>query len=639
MPPPPQRGRGRGGGPGKPQLRNTRGGIQKGPRFVLRTDRDGDVSMDSPAPTGPSGRGNRTAPFGRPTRTTSRLAQNLKAHLRPGSNGHDSQPQPHPGKATLKISGLRNSKAASNPDGGLRSLMDFLERKAARQKPITIGRGVINGDYVWLSVNKDDAPHLLRLNGYTYAGAPLTIEETAEPMPNGQKKLSPGAKDTEIALKEVLARRYNAEQKLLDLSALGADETLSSLGIFESARLAEKSFSALVHLASIEYQDPEEKRAAIQAISLARNDIQDVDQVNDLVLSFPHLLRLDLSDNRIVSVSKISQWQHEFRCLEELHLTGNPVVSQPNYLPQIIKWFPSLQNLDGRQIRSPEQAAAVVKASNPNPLPQLPSNLRDGDNNVASTFLRAFFQLFDHDRPGLVAQFYDDDSWFSLSIIADSGRDLPWKSYEKYSRNVHKLGHMSPATLQRLFTGGNLIADLWKQLPATRHPTLDEPDRWLIDCHTFPHLADPSGQGVGMGLMINVNGKFEEADPAENLFGMRTFSRAFILGSSKPGAPHPYRVVSDQLTLHRWEPQAIQPGVQAPVASAVADAPPAVGARVPDDSTKAQLIAELSKLTGMTAQYSELCLSGVANWDFNMALKSFEEQKANLPPEAFIPPA
>ncbi len=41
----------------------------------------------------------------------------------------------------------------------------------------------------------------------------------------------------------------------------------------------------------------------------------------------------------------------------------------------------------------------------------------------------------------------------------------------------------------------------------------------------------------------------------------------------------------------------------------------------------------------MTAEYSELCLAGMANWDFDLALRSFEEKKGELPPEAFARPA
>lgn len=48
--------------------------------------------------------------------------------------------KPQLNKVSIKILGLKDSKAASNPDGGLRSLLDFLERKASKERPITLGR-------------------------------------------------------------------------------------------------------------------------------------------------------------------------------------------------------------------------------------------------------------------------------------------------------------------------------------------------------------------------------------------------------------------------------------------------------------------------------------------------------------------
>ncbi|KAL2263763.1 hypothetical protein VTK26DRAFT_5290 [Humicola hyalothermophila] len=635
-----------GGGARKTAPRPSRGGGIAKRRPAIKTDRDGDVSMDGPvtrsnaekAPSGPSGRGARSARGGRSNPAAARLAQNIKNHLS-DARGRGQKSQHN--KTVLKILGLKNSKAANNPDGGLRSLLDFLERKSSKGGPVTVGKGVIDGDYVYIRVNKDDAPRILQLNGYTYAGAPLTIEETTEPMPGhtGQSKMSQAAEETRQQMKAVVARRYNAQQKLLDLSSLGTDETLSSLGTFDSLSLAEKSFKALMHLAVSNLTDPEQKKEAMQSVSLASNDIQDVGQVYPLAFYLPHLRRLDLSNNKLENLSKLSKWRHEFRFLEELHLSGNPVVTQPNYAAEITQWFPSLQILDGQQVRTPEQAAEALKASYPTPLPSLPSNLRDGDNNVASTFLRSFFTLYDHDRTNLVSQFYDDQSWFSVTYVADSKQDPSAKSCVKFSRNIQALGTRNPSTMQRLFTGGNLIAELWTKLPATRHPSLDQPDQWLIDCHTFPHLANPSGHGFAMGLMINVNGQCEEADANEGIFGTRTYSRCFILGPSKPGAPHPYRVLSDQLTLHTWKPHNVNPGAAAvPTVDLPSVAPPVVSAPVLDDATKAQMIQELSARTGMNAQYSELCLTGAANWNFEMALQSFEAQKANIPPEAFIMP-
>jgi nuclear RNA export factor len=507
----------------------------------------------------------------------------------------------------------------------------------------------MDNDFFWISVNKDDVPDLLRLSGYSYAGAPITISETDEKMPD----VSSTTLELKAKLTEVLARRYNPEQRLLDLSALGTDETLRSMDVFSQGSRAEKAFRALLRIATDQYPKTEEKNEAFQAVSIASNEINDVGQVFQLAIDLPRLKRLDLSGNNLDTMSKLSKWRHRFKNLEELHVTGNPVAAQSDFVSEMLRWFPTLQNLNGQQVRTPQEVAEFQKAHEPTPIPSLPSNLRDGENGVAPAFLQAFFPMYDTDRDRLVSEFYDDDSWFSLSVMPGSGRALPWKSYMKFSRNVQKIGSRSASTQQRLFTGGSLIADLWKALPPTRHPGMDQSHQWLVDCHTFPHLADPSGQGFAMGLIIIVQGQFEEADLSQNLFGTRTFSRTFILGPSKPNNPppqHPYRVISDELTLHNWTPsptstpvpattmtpqQSVAPIAIPTVAPAVVPAQPAQLAE-PDDALKAQLIQAISQTTGMTAEYSELCLRGPANWNYELALQSFEQQKANLPPSAFI---
>ncbi|KAK3337390.1 hypothetical protein B0T19DRAFT_71273 [Cercophora scortea] len=641
------------GGPQRTGGRSSRGGgISKRRHNPLKTDRDGDVTMDAPAAgrsgSGPGARGSRDGRGGRglsrgSTRVSSRVAQNLRNYAGDGTVASKAQFN----RTTLKILGLRSSKVADKPDGGLRTLLDFLERKASKDKQITIGKSILDGDYVWISVHKDDAQNILHLNGFVFTGSPLTITETNERMPNKEEQISKEAAETKQKLTAVVAKRYDPQQKFLDLSALGSDDILSSMGTFDSQNLAEKAFKALVHLASSSYKNSEEKREALQAVSLARNNLNDVDQVFSLAHSLPDLRRLDLSGNNLDSLSKVAKWKYRFRYLEELHLTGNPLVAQENYLVELLQWFPSLQNLNGQQVRTPEQVAAGLRALEPTPLPQFPSNLRDGDANVATIFLQNFFPMFDTDRARLVSEFYDEDSWFSLAAVPNAGRPLEWRSYLKFSRNIQRFGGAgrNPGLMQRLFTGGNLIADMWKALPVTRHPGIDQPGQWLVDCHTFPHLADPSGHGSAMGLIICVNGQFEEADASANLFGTRTFSRTFILGPSKPFPPpkHPYRVISDQLTLHDWKPQA-EAAVQAPVVAPIGNpiinpaiAPvPAVAPAVSDEVLKSQMIQELSNRTGMTAEYSMLCLSGAANWNFDLALKSFEETRANLPPQAFI---
>jgi hypothetical protein len=143
----------RAGTSNRTSLRPTRGGGVGKRRGIPRTDRDGDVSMDSVLagnpPTGPSGqpsRGSRGARGGRgrggrgggPTRASSRLAQNVRNYVsEQDGTTRSTKGQP---KVSIKILGLKDSKAANNPDGGLRSLLDFLERKASKERQITLGR-------------------------------------------------------------------------------------------------------------------------------------------------------------------------------------------------------------------------------------------------------------------------------------------------------------------------------------------------------------------------------------------------------------------------------------------------------------------------------------------------------------------
>lgn len=102
--------------------------------------------MDAPAggsgrgglASGGRGRGSKDARGGRGavnSRTASRVVQNLQNYVSGGPVGKTQS-----NMATLKIHGMSNSKATGNRDGGLRSLLTFLERKASKDKAVTIGK-------------------------------------------------------------------------------------------------------------------------------------------------------------------------------------------------------------------------------------------------------------------------------------------------------------------------------------------------------------------------------------------------------------------------------------------------------------------------------------------------------------------
>lgn len=145
---------------------SSRGGIQKrkGPS---RVDDDGDLDMDAAGKrprTTPGSTTTRSGPAPRSAATrnprgVSRAAQNVMKHLRSGdssalanrvSDSTEARAARARGRAAgltyLRIHGLRQSKAASNKDGGLSDLLSFLERKASslsstrRARPIMISK-------------------------------------------------------------------------------------------------------------------------------------------------------------------------------------------------------------------------------------------------------------------------------------------------------------------------------------------------------------------------------------------------------------------------------------------------------------------------------------------------------------------
>ncbi|KAH7163085.1 hypothetical protein B0J13DRAFT_29477 [Dactylonectria estremocensis] len=638
--------------------KTTRGGIQKRGRGSTRTDGDGDLDMDSAGArakkTTPSGGSN--APRTRAsTRTAaslsakapSRTAQNVLKHLTNGSaaslasrvsggKGKGRQ-QDWSNLTFLRVGGLKQSKAASNPGGGLNDLLAFMERKATSFLPVTGGRHKRSiaikkshyvGDYVYVGATEADAEELIKLNTFSFAGTPLEVVKVDDVPGTGNRSVE--SKDTQeirATLQSILSQRYLGDNKLLKLDCLASDTSLVSIGMFDSPDRALKTFKGLMIICDDLFKTAKEKQDAIESISLANNNIDNVAQVEVVATTFPHLKNLDMSGNQIADMQRMESWKGKFKCLETIFMSGNPIeASDPNFQATLLEWFPKLQNVNGHQIRTPEQIAEKEAASKPKAIPQNGPDFRDV-GGVGENFLLEFFACYDNDRPGLVSRLYDEDSQFSVSIDtrsvrnADAPPPMPWASYIKLSRNLIKINHHN-ARVQRLFQGANIIGDAWKTLPLTRHPDIkQELSKYIMDCHPMAGLVDPNGQNpIGVdGLILAVHGEFDEHDQPTNTTGKRSFSRTFILGPGKPGRGA-IRVVSDMLSLRAYSPL-----------------PNVFAASVPEPAAPSQhqaMIAELSKQTGMTPQYSEMCLTQV-NWEFDKALIMFNEKKAQLPPEAF----
>lgn len=389
------------------------------------------------------------------------------------------------------------------------------------------------------------------------------------------------------------------------------------------------------------------KEEAIVSVSLANNALTTIASVTTLSQTFPALKNLDLSNNKLKTLTALEGWRWKFRKLDQLLLTGNPIESVvPTYKDEIMKWYPTLTTLNTVRIRSLEDARAAVNGKLP--IPVLGPSFRD-EAAISETFVKQFFPAYDGDRTALVNGYYDAQSTFSISVNLSAphaaeikNHKLPgWEAYLRKSRNLTKITH-TPSRMSRLYTGTESIRDGFTTLPITRHPDImAEPQKWCIECHTIPGLPDPTGQsssGVG-GLMVMVHGEFTEIDVSTGQStAMRSFDRTFVLGPG--GGAGGIRVACDTLVLRQyggydaWQPEEENP-TSIPTAQAQHQISVPAGfalsgpGKTEEQVQKEVLAVELSKGTGMTLEYSGLCLEQ-CGWNLEGAAVSFEQAKVCL---------
>jgi nuclear RNA export factor len=487
----------------------------------------------------------------------------------------------------------------------------------------------------------EDAAHVLRIDGFVFAGANIKIERaSAQDLDTGTS-----TENTIAMLKGVLARRYNPELKMLDLSNLGEDADLKAAQIFDKSSTTSKFFPALMKVLDKQFKSNAEKNEAIISVTLANNQLTSVSPVTTLAQTLSQLKNLDLSNNAFKDLDALEPWRRKFSKLDHLIVTGNPLEqAEPDYATKLLAWYPKLRLLNTIQVRSDQDAESGRQVTDI-PFPIRGPNFQD-EGQIAENFLRTFFAGYDTDRATLVQHYYDEQSDFSFSVNTAAPRDptkasdtapQEWDSYIKGSRNLKRITQL-PARQSRLSRGAQAIHERWSTLPATRHPDLaTQPQKWLLECQSQPGVPDPTGASpVGVdGFLITVHGEFDEIDVSNGqVKKSRSFDRTFILG---PGGPTGVRVVSDMLTIRAYGGfAAFEPDhneLQVPAEAGVPVLPPGLTPEIAE-----QMVIELQKQTSMTVQYAKDCLEQVA-WDFDRALQAFAAVRANLPADAFVQPA
>jgi nuclear RNA export factor len=154
--------------------------------------------------------------------------------------------------------------------------------------------------------------------------------------------------ETVALLEGFLGRRYDPNTKLLDLSSIAADEEVLKSGMFDSEKTQKKFFPALMIVCDEMLPSRAQKIEAIDSVSLANNNVPNLNVIYDLVKSLNHIKNLDLSGNAFASLGPLKPWKNRFKSLE--HLIINPF-PEPNWKDELIDWFPRLRILNGKQVR------------------------------------------------------------------------------------------------------------------------------------------------------------------------------------------------------------------------------------------------------------------------------------------------
>ncbi|CAI6284498.1 unnamed protein product [Periconia digitata] len=294
------------------------------------------------------------------------MGDNSSARPKPARIQHDKpRPQTDKGFGELKVTGWTDTKEMSK-------LLGFLERHSARRSPNLAKNGVppkmvkrhrVHDTVLTIWVRPEDVPAFNKINGFTFTSTHGTQKLTITGQ--GIRSKSPTAMETtnestakpnEVAemLKAFLGRRYDVEQKLLNLNTIAEDEEVAKSGMFDSAKTQAKFFPALMTICDQTLKTTaQDKKEVIHSVTVSGNNLPNAELIKSLATTLPHIRNLDLSGNKFASMKDLKAFKNRFRFLEHLIIE----VGQPGWEEELISWFPKLRILNSQQVR-PDPAAA-----------------------------------------------------------------------------------------------------------------------------------------------------------------------------------------------------------------------------------------------------------------------------------------
>ncbi|KAI0768083.1 NTF2-like protein [Trametes elegans] len=464
--------------------------------------------------------------------------------------------------------------------------------------------------------------------------------------------------------KEWVSRRWNPEAKFLNLERLNEDDFL------KRHRLLSPALPEAIKEAQVVFKIASKLKPEVETISLAHNGLSSGRMMSPMAHYLPKLANLSLEGNRLGNwkeVDYISGKRMKLTELRELVLIGNPMREleyknnrAQQYKSEIARRFPSLEILDGEPVARVGFDAPSTSngaSSRPHRIPTTfswnmePSFIAGVDGTIVSNFFMRYFPLFDNQR-GALLDVYAPDATFSFSANTaipprarieglhvskefPNQRKLEWPPWLSGglggSRNLGRMAGGLQKLSQSLHLGSDQVVKAMADLPGTRHDVAGTPEKFSVD-------AFPLKQGERTNLLITVHGQFAEL-PSQ---GIRSFDRSFVLALAPEGSRAKQSgwdvvILSDQLVVRAYSShEAWRPG---PMRVQAGDLLPSAGlqqALAPLPEPQRSLMQELVLRTRLNLQFAEDCLKN-NDWDFDRALANYEEVKANLPGDAYLP--
>ncbi|XP_060522572.1 nuclear RNA export factor 1 [Cylas formicarius] len=462
----------------------------------------------------------------------------------------------------------------------------------------------------------------------------LSLDKKVQ-LPNGFKLFvrvhpsSPNVDMTDVVkerMKQVMAKRYNAETKALDLTKFHADPDFQDLfcPLFKPI-----VFFAVIDIISENIPD-------LEALNLTDNRIMALGFLKKLPMKIRNLKILYIGNNKLRDISQLDALIG--LPLIELVLDGNPLCDrfkeQTIYISEVRKRFPRCLKLDGIELPPPISFDIAEETHLPDPCQKFLCN-KEGEP-IVCRFLEEYFRIYDSENRQPLLNAYHEHAMFSFTTAYPYGlgkdKNVAWLSwYNTENRNLVKVQDRD-RRFKLLKQGQLSVVSFIQDMPNTKH-----------DIHSFTFALTFFTPQM---ICLTVTGIFRELKTGHKIPPTRYFFRTLVIVPAGSGICianeqlHVTNATSEQAQEAFKGPSIVPapvPGTSAPPSTPEAVVPVPVAAPVLSDAAKKELIEQIALKTGMNLEYSIQCLEG-NEWDLFRAFAAFETLKSqgSIPPQAFV---